>query len=194
MKLRYFLLVLVTLGVNICYGQTNGKEFYSKDFNWHITIPQGFESVSAEEWAKMQNKGADAIEKTIDGKVENNAKIIFVFKSDKFNYFEANYQPFDAATDGDYLTSCRNVDKVVYETFSQQMPGMKIDTATTTENIDGLSFHQYTIKIRLPNDMVLNMLMFNRLFDKKEFTVNIMYLDKARGQQMLTAWKSSRFH
>src|SRR5690606_1788507 len=146
-----------------------------------------------EEWAKMQNKGADAIEKTYNEEVVNQAKTIFVFKSDQLNYFESNYQPFDTAIDGDYLESCKNVNNMLYETFITQMPDIKIDSTSTVEKIDNLEFQTFKMKIEYPNKMTMNVLMFSRLFDKKEFTVNIMYVDKKKGEQMLDSWKKSKF-
>lgn len=191
-KLKYFL-VGVTIIFQSCNGQTTPKkEIYNKDFNWTITIPENFENVSAEEWTKMQNKGADAIEKTYNEEVVNRAKTIFVFKSDQLNYFESNYQPFDPAIDGDYLESCKNVNNMMYENFVTQMPDIKIDSSSTVEKIDNLEFQTFKMKIKYPNNMVMNVLMFNRLFDKKEFTVNIMYVDDNKGEQMLDSWKISK--
>jgi len=192
-KLKYFLIGL-TIIFQSCNGQTTPKkEIYNKDFNWTITIPENFENVSAEEWAKMQNKGADAIEKTYNEEVVNQAKTIFVFKSDQLNYFESNYQPFDTAIDGDYLESCKNVNNMLYETFITQMPDIKIDSTSSIEKIDNLEFQTFKMKIEYPNKMTMNVLMFSRLFDKKEFTVNIMYVDKKKGEQMLDSWKKSKF-
>lgn len=192
-RLNYLLICLV-ITIQSCNGQTTPKkEVYNKDFNWTVTIPENFQNVSAEEWAKMQNKGADAIEKTYDEKVINQAKTIFVFKNDQLNYFESNYQPFDIAVDGDYLESCKNVNDVLYETFITQMIGIKIDTIRTVEKIDNLEFQTFKMKIEYPNKMVMNLLMYSRLFDKKEFTVNIMYVDNKKGQLMLDAWKESEF-
>jgi hypothetical protein len=192
-RLKYFLICL-TFITQICNGQTTPKkEIYNKDFNWTITIPENFENVSEDEWAKMQNKGADAIEKTYDEKVINQAKTIFVFKSDQLNYFESNYQPFDIATDGNYLESWKNVNNMLYETFKIQMPDIKIDSATTTERIDNLEFQTFKMRVEYPNKIILNILMFCRLFGKKEFSVNIMYVDNNKGQQILDAWRKSKF-
>ncbi|MEN9972002.1 MAG: hypothetical protein RIS20_349 [Bacteroidota bacterium] len=49
------------------------------------------------------------------------------------------------------------------------------------------------MKIEYPNKLVLNLLMYSRLFNKREFTVNIMYVDNKKGEQMLEAWKKSKF-
>jgi hypothetical protein len=35
--------------------------------------------------------------------------------------------------------------------------------------------------------------MYSRLFGKREFTVNIMYIDESLGQQMKAAWLNSKF-
>ncbi len=192
-KLICFLICL-TIVIQGCNGQsTPKKEIYNQDFNWTITIPENFQNVSVEEWAKMQNKGADAIEKTYDEKVINRAKTIFVFKSDQLNYFESNYQPFDISIDGDYLESCKNVNNILFETFKNQMPGIKIDSTTSVEKINNLEFQTFKMKIEYPNKMEFNVMMYSRLFDKKEFTVNIMYVDKKKGEQMLDSWKNSKF-
>jgi hypothetical protein len=176
-----------------CKLQVNKQEIYNKDFEWKISIPENFENVSPKQWKKMQNKGVDAIEKTYDTTIENIAKTIFVFKMNEFNYFESNYQPFDTEIDGEYLESCKNVNELLYGTFAAQMPETKVDTASTTETIDDLVFQKFKVKVQYPNGMILNLIMFSRLFDKKEFTVNIMYVDKEKGEIMLDAWRKSTF-
>lgn len=192
--IHYFFIICLTITSERCVGQTNPKrEIYNQDFRWTVTIPEGFDSVSTEQWTKMQNKGADAVEKTYDEKVINNSKTIFVFRSGKLNYLESNYQPFDTAIDGNYFESCRNVNEILYQTFVTQMKDVKIDTATSTEKIDNLEFQTFRLKITYPNNMVMNAFLFTRLFDKKEFSVNIMYVDNEKGELMLDAWKKSKF-
>ena len=186
--------IFLTIILQSCNGQTTPKkEIYNQDFKWTITIPENFQNVSVEDWTKMQNKGIDAIEKTYDEEVINQVTTIFVFKSDELNYFESNYQPFDIEIDGDYLESCKNVNNMLYETFYAQIPDIKIDSTATVEKIDNLEFQTFKMKIVYPNKMVLNVIMFSRLFDKKEFSVNIMYVDNKKGKQMLNSWKNSKF-
>jgi hypothetical protein len=73
------------------------------------------------------------------------------------------------------------------------MPGIKIDSTRMVDKIDNLEFQTFKMKVEYPNKMVMNILMFSRLFDKREFSVNIMYVDKSKGQQMLDSWRKSRF-
>lgn len=194
MKIRFNLFLAFIAAIQICNGQTTpAKEFHDKDFNWTILIPENFQTVSTEEWTKMQNRGAEAIEDTFGEEIINQAKTIFVFRSNQFNYFEANYQPFDPEVDGDYIESCKNVNALIYETFATQIPDAKIDTASSVEKIGKLEFQTHTMKIVLPNKMVMHQIMYSRLFGKREFSVNIMFVDPKKGQQMLDAWKNSRF-
>lgn len=187
-----FLLILALL--MSCSGQTaKQKEIYNEEFKWSIRIPADFENVSDAEGQKMQNRGLSALEKTYGQPVENHAKPIFIFKSGQLNYFESNHQPFDEAVDGNYRESFNAVNQMMYETFMAQMPGVKVDTISSTAVIDSLDFYTYTMKITYPNEMVMNFMMYSRLFDKQEFTVNIVYVDEAKGDQIKQSWLASKF-
>jgi hypothetical protein len=180
--------------VNICkaQGDTTKNELYNKEYNWHITLPESFKRISTEDFAQMQQKGAEAMEKTLNGKIENHSKPIFVFKADQLHYFESNSQPFDPA-DGDHEALNKEVDGILYKTMAQQIPNSVIDSATTKETIDKLVFQRFSLAITLPNKIVMHMLMFNRLFDRKELTIVIVYVDPVKGNKLLTSLRNSRF-
>ena len=183
MKTFTLFFIFLALTLQGCVGQSIPKrEVYNKDFNWTITIPEDFENVSVKEWKKMQNRGAQAIEQTINEEVINETKTIFVFKSDQLNYFESSYETFDTSTDGDYLTACKSVIEVLYQTFINQMPGINIDTSSTVETIDNLQFQCFKLKVLYPNQVTLNALMYCRLFDKQDLTVNIIYVDPKKAK------------
>lgn len=194
MKTTIYLTLLIGC-LTSCQAQTKteSKTIYNKDFKWTITIPAGFDTVSAAQWATMQNRGAEAIEKTYDAEVENNARTIFVFRKDQFNYFESNYQPFDTATDGDYLETFRAVNNVLYGTFEAQMKGATLDSSSSTQTISGLLFQTFKVVVTFPNKMKMHWLMYSRLFGKKEFTVNIMTVDRQKEKELLDAWLNSTF-
>jgi hypothetical protein len=156
-------------------------------------IPEGFENVSSEKRKELEERGTAAIENTTGEKIDNQSKDIFVFESGELDYFESNYQPFDEAIDGPYLESVKQVNGLLYETFVSQMPGVEIDSSTSVENIAGLEFQTLRMKIDYPNKMTMRLEMYSRLFDNREFTVNIMYVDETKGHRMRDAWKNSKF-
>jgi len=169
------------------------NQFYNDEFKWKIIIPPNFQTVNADEWNKFKNKGSEAVEKTYDQKVVDKSKTIFVFKSDNFNYFEANYQPFDVKKDGDYSASNKSTAKVLFNTLKTQIPNATIDSASTQINVGNLPFNVFILRAALPNNVVFSIYSFSHLFDKKEFTVNIMFVNSRKGDIMLNAWKSSSF-
>ena len=191
--MKKYILIIISLLQFFNSNAQELKQFYSKEFNWRIDVPDGFNTVNSQELNKLQSNGLDAIEKTYDGKVENNTKTLFAFRSDKFNYFEANYQPFDTKTDGDYVKSFNEVNKIIYNTFKTQIPDVVIDSATTSEEINHLLFYVFKIKITFPNKIIMYGEMYSRLFENQEFSVNIMYIDEKKGTQMKETWKKSRF-
>lgn len=194
--MKNLILTLCALFIlKISYGQDTLKnhEFVSKEFNWKIIIPDNFTTVSLEDWAKFQNKGATAIENTYGQKIENKTKTIFVFKSDGANYFEANYQPYDIKKDGSFFKSCKGVNDVLYTTFKKQIPNAKIDSASLITKINNLTFNTFILRIEMSENVVFNVYSFSRLFSDKELCVNIMYLNNKKGDEMLNAWKNSTF-
>lgn len=190
--MKYLKIILIFFAFQMCMSQEN-EQFYSKEFNWRMAIPEDFKSVSTQEWATMQNKGETVLEDTFGGEIANNAKTIVVFKSDELNYFEANFQPFDSATDGDYLESFKYVSALLYETFKSQMPDVKLDSVSSRMKINRLKFEVFKLKVTYPNQTVMHFEMYSRLFDKREFTVNIIYADEKKGAAMAKLWKASKF-
>jgi len=171
-----------------------GKEFYSKEFNWRIIIPDDFKELSDDEIDTLQGIGKSAIEETAGEEPENRSKSIFVFKDAGNDYFEANHQPFDSTKDGDYEESFRSANAILYETYSSRMPDMQIDSASSTEMIDGLLFQKFSIVVRKGNDKIMTSRLYSRLFDKKEFSANISFKDEAQGRKLTEAWERSSFH
>ncbi len=189
----FFAILFIAISFTAAAQVEAGKEFHYKPFNWRIIIPKGTNVVSEQEWNRLEQKGAEAIEKTFGEKIESNASTLFVVKYDDMNYFEANQQPYDSITDPDYPAYFRSVNEVLYETFKEQIPNGTIDTASSEELIAGLLFQKFRISIGLPNNMVIRLFMYSRPFADKEFTVNIMYVDEEKGIRMMSAWKNSTF-
>lgn len=195
MKYISLFIIAVALSISNCHAQDSipAKKLYNAMFKWHITIPEGFNNMSPQDYARMQQKGTAAIEDTYNDKVINRSKPIFVFKSDQMHYFESNYQPFDVKIDGSHSASCKAVGDVLYNTFLKQLGDVKMDSAYTSEIVDKLKFRVFKLNIYLPNDNVLTTYMFSRLFGKQEFSVVMLFVDRKRGEELLNAFRTSTF-
>lgn len=190
--MKIYLLTVLSLIFHSSNGQeTPKKELFNKEFNWTITIPENFENVSPEYLEELENKGLEAIEETYGDTPINKSTVIFAFRN-KQNYFEANHQPFDVEVDGNYNEVWQEVNQILYNTFRAKIPTAKIDTTISNEIIDKLKFKKFEMKIKYQNQ-VMTYTMYNRLFGKKELTVNMVYSDKLKGQKMLESWRKSKF-
>jgi hypothetical protein len=193
---KFTILFFITfLGINSCKSQTksSSKIIHNKDFNWTITIPENFVSMNENEWNKAQQKGKDAIEKTLGEEIIDQTTTIFIFKNEQFNNFEANYQPYDIEIDGNYLETYKEVNEMLYQTFETQIPKAKLDSISSIQKISGLEFQRFDITVDLPNGIKMTTIGFSRLFDKKEFTLNITALDEKIEKKMLDSFLNSKF-
>ena len=116
-----------------------------------------------------------------------------MYRKDESNYMDANTQPFDPAIDGDYISSCKAINEIVYETFEQQMHGLPMDSSATTLTVDGVEFQQFTISIDLPGNNKMTTHIYSHLFDTTELSLNILYVDPEMGTAMIDAFKNSKF-
>jgi len=194
MKKITSLLFCLSILFQICIGQSpSKKEFYSKDFNFRITLPENFIAMDSVEMASMNKKGAAYMDKANNSKVENHSILLFSIKTDLVNHFNCSYQPFNPAVDGDFVTLWMGVNNMIYKTVTTQLQGVKVDTTISVEKISNLEFHTFKARVEYPNKTVMCMLTASRLFGKRMFTANIVYKDEEKGQQMLNAWRNSIF-
>lgn len=193
-----FKIILISLFIVLqsCNSSTSSdnKSITVEDFNWEITIPEGFEPINENDWDKTLDKGLEMMEESAGESIENLAKTNFTYKEGQFNNFESNWQPFDVEVDGDYSESNREVNKFIFQTFEDQMPDAKLDSSSSKQVVSGLEFYRFDISIDLPNGIKMKTTGFSRLFNKKELTVNITYVDEEIGEKMLNAFQNSTFN
>ncbi|MEM8892362.1 MAG: hypothetical protein AAGD28_30565 [Bacteroidota bacterium] len=193
-KIRIALLgAIIGLQASFSIQEIKAQEIYLEEFQWTINIPESYEKVDMESWAKIQGRGEDMIESTFGEEMINQAKTLFVFKKGKLNYIESNVQPYDTVVDGAYRETTQLVNEMLYITISNQFPDMKVDSTFSTLEVDGQEFNSFHIQVKLKEDLSLHMYLFSQLFGNRELSLNITYLDENEGQKLLKAWKSSRF-
>ena len=194
MKQNKLLYILVFLSFLInCKSQTTEQKFYSEEFKWTITIPSGFEKIETDDWKEYKKKGIKAIEETFDKDMDNRTRTIFSFKNGEQNILESVVQPYDVDINGEYLETQDYVNKIMYQTIKKNVKGAKIDTLSFNKIISGKEFVTFKMTVTYPNNLVMNTLMYSRLFDKTEFTVNITYIDEKVGKKMIEKWENSIF-
>lgn len=88
---------------------------------------------------------------------------------------------------------CNWVTGLLYQTRKAELKDARMDNTSWQETVSGLVFQVFQARIYLPNDMVMEMLMYSRLFSRKEFTVSILSTDQKTRDELLGVWRSSMF-
>ncbi len=171
------------------------KDIYtSQELGWTIKVPKGWEIITKEQNEAFENRGLEAMEKMVDGKIDaSEVKNLIGFQKNQFNLFQSNTEPFDNEYDGDWEENNALIKELVYNTYLSQ--GIKVDSSkTSTTKINGLDFKTYEFTIYAPNGhVILNQIMYNRLINGLSFGVNINYNNAKDKNEMLDSWKKSKF-
>jgi len=191
-RLFSVLFVLTLLVACSAKKQAPERKLHQTEYGWTMTLPPGFDSVPPKDWERLQNRGREAVEQTFDTTIENRARMLYIFQSGQYNYFEAIVQPADYTKGKLYRESFKGVNDLLFEALETQMPGVRLDSTYDEEIVGGLRFLRFDINVHLPQ-MKLQMIMFSQLFGNEEVSVNITCADPKKLATLLEAWRSSTF-
>ena len=179
---------------NIDEGKVEGNTYTSQEIGWTIAIPDGWEVVDREKSEDMREKGTQALEETIDQKVDfSGVKTLIAFQKNQFNIFQSTSEPFKLEYEGEWEINNAAIKALIFETFVNQ--GIKADSsATSVETIDGLDFQTYSFTIYGPTgEVILNQILYSRLINGFDFAANINYNNEKDKETQLQAFRSSKF-
>ncbi len=176
-------------------GRIRKNEYTSREIGWTIEIPEGWEVANLEKAKESTKKGVKAIEETIDAKVDySGLKNLIRFQKNQFNIFQSTSEPYKQEYEGEWKENNNSLKTIIYSTFENQ--GIKSDSsATSIEKIDGLDFHTYSFTIYDPKgNIILKQIMYSRLINGFDFGVNINYNNEKDKNEMLKAFRKSKFN
>jgi hypothetical protein len=176
-----------------CNTKEEIRVIENDDFKWTVKIPKNFRELSESEWNKVEDRGMDVFENVYGEEVENRVTTLFAFKNGKFQTFESNYQIHDLERDGDHTESNHEVNKIMYEALEETMPNVTLDSISSKEIINGLEFNRFEMNIDFPNGIEMTTVGYNRLFNDKDFTINIVYTKESVGKELIENILNSKF-
>lgn len=175
-------------------GSVAGNVYTSDAIGWTIEIPSGLTVVSRNQIEESNERGRDYFEETV-GEDFSTKQIRYLinFRKDMFNSFVSTSEQMNVAEQQDYAALKDNVKTVMCETYKKNDVQFHV-TDTETVEIGGLEFSTFQFHVHGPGgEILLTQRMYNRLIDGKDFSVAISYNDQACGDEILTAWKNSKF-
>lgn len=174
-------------------GKINGVIYESKELGWSIEIPKDWEITSRDKVEANEEKGKSAIEKSSGLQIDmKKLKHLISFQKNQLNIFSSTSEPVIEEYPGEYEQNYRNLLKILCQTFVDQ--GIKVDTASGKESIQGLEFNTFYTTVYAPNDkVILKQIMYSKLLNGYDFGVNINFTNDKDKETMLKAWRNSKF-
>lgn len=174
-------------------GTVKGSTYHCPEVGWTINIPDGWDVTTKDKLDELDTKGKEAIAKTFSGDVDTkDLKHLISFQKNQFNMLSSTAQPFKEDSAGDYEQQNKALYVLVYETFTAQ--GIKADTASGKETIQGIEFNKFTADIHGPDgDIIMHEIMYSRFINGYDFGANINYNNDDDKKIMMDAFKNSKF-
>lgn len=174
-------------------GKVNGRIYESKEIGWSIEIPKDWKIISKDKVETYDEKGKSAIEKSSGLEIDTKElKHLISFQKDQFNVFGSTSEPFKEEFPGEYQQNNKALNEVIFNAYKDQ--GMKVDTSSGKEIIQGLEFNAFYTKIYTPDGKVmLNQILYSRLINGYDFGVNINYNNDQDKETMLNVFNKSKF-
>jgi len=174
-------------------GTVKGTSYENKEIGWLIEIPKDWKIISKDKIEANDEKGRSAIEKTTGQQIDTKAlKHLISFQKDQFNIFASTSEPFKEEFPGEYQKNNKALNEMIYNTCKDQ--GIKIDSTSGVETIQGLEFNKFCTAIYAPDGkIILNQILYSRLINGYDFGVNINYNNDQDKETMLKALLNSKF-
>ena len=175
-------------------GTVKDDNYTSEEIGWTIRIPDGWTVINKEQTQANTEKGLKAMEETLENEIDySGLKNLIGFQKNQFNIFQSTSEPFELEYEGEWEENNAFLKEIIYTTYLNQ--GMRADSsATTTEEIDGLEFQKYSFTIYSPKgDVILKQTIYSRLINGFDFGVNLNYNNDEDKEEMLEAWRNSKF-
>ncbi|MBC7721275.1 MAG: hypothetical protein H7068_04580 [Pedobacter sp.] len=192
MKHIKYLIILLLISLT-ALGQSE-KNFWFKEVNWKITLPNNFTLVDSTVDAKNAEIGSRMLEKA-GGKKPDNSKsktLISAVKGQIANFniiisksIAPNLRYWDSTNN--------NVIKIFYKSIFNESPSSKFDTVRTKRIIDGLDFKEFQMHIKLNDIVSVHNFYLSRLYDGYTISVNYFYIDEITGEEIKKSLDCSKF-
>ncbi len=197
-SLTFIFLILVSCGPvdpnkQIDEGSAKGTTYESKEIGWIIEIPKEWKIISKDKVEANEENGKKALEKSSGLEIDTKAlKHLISFQKDQFNIFASTSEPFKEEFPGEYQQNNKFLNEIIYNTFKDQ--GIKVDSASGKETIQGLEFNKFSTTIYAPDGkVILNQVLYSRLINGYDFGVNINYNNDQDKKMMMNAFVQSKF-
>jgi hypothetical protein len=175
-------------------AQDSMRKYFFKEVGWTMYVPAGFRVMDSAEIAVSRERGKQKMEDVSGVKLDHSSTRTLISASkSKGNFISATIRPYDAKRDGDFSAFVQGVKANTYLTLAGKLPDVKLDSVSSRETIDGLSFEKFRMWVTIEGRVVLNSFLLMRLQRGYEFGITYLYMTDEAKNEIEGILKGSRF-
>lgn len=175
-----------------CRGQITSRELAFPQIGWRLTIPENAELLTSLQFDSLLS----ATKKKTNLNFElANTEMLFTIKKNEYNYFGSTVTLFDSINFDTWESAYTYYKKIVVELIESNKPMvLLLDSASSTESIDGLIFQKFYMKTEYPKQHVtLENYWYYKKQDNIELSINIAFANEEIGDAFLAVLRTSKF-
>lgn len=189
---RIFAILLLTFLTSDLWAQNRNSTSYFEVMGMYFTTLPGYEAVSISEDNKLKEKGKKLLEETVKEKIDDQqTKGLLSIKKGAHDYLTINITPLSIYGTG-WQKANEQTKNMVFTSFADKVGNVKMDSSSSQQKIDGVTFDRFQMNIDLQPAFILKMVMVSRPY--QGYDLSIMYVSTSEQttkemEQMLAAIK-----
>jgi len=190
--MRPLTFLLSILFSQVLNGQADST-FHFKQVGWTIKVPPDLKPVDSATSAENIKAGKETVEGLMNQKVNMTKSTILISAAkDKFNYFGSTLTKSEAVTENNWLSADSLTKTIFYQAFSK-LPNIKIDSSSTGQTIDGVTFQKLLINLNINDKFIVHANMMTTYYKGFYFGITSFYMDEKVGLEIEKMLRESRF-
>jgi hypothetical protein len=176
-------------------AQDTVKRLYFEKIRWTVEVPTEFKMLDSVTVEAQAREGGGHLLKADSSKLDY-TKIIHLITASKTptDALSVTITPFDPEIDGHYDSSNQYMMLKLYNLYKDKVGSMvRIDSLTSVDQIDGLSFTKYSLHIFINEKLVITNILWYRLYEGYDFGITYLYIDERTGKQIEAMLRASKF-
>ena len=168
--------------------------YFFSEVGLTLYLPPEFKVLDAVQNETLNKKGisemSEANKMTIDA---SSLKTLIAARKSQSDYFNVTITPYNEIKEGPYYVASKEVNKILYNTFHENLKNSKIDTISNTKTIDGLVFTEFSLKMPVNDKLTMNMFVLSKFYKGYDFGITYLYTDDVTKSQIQSILQSCKF-
>jgi hypothetical protein len=193
--MKKFFLPLVLLSFWGCKEKLKPGELKFKEIGWTIQFPLEKEFLNRKQIDSIQRATLAKVSNNLDKEVDYvGVKTLFYLLDNRFNGFNSAISKFDRSF-GTWEKTHQDDKQTVLTALNAQKSNIEIiDTISSQEVIDDISFEKLLLKIYYPKQNVTSTtIWYAQKVNNYDLTINISFTDEKIGTEYLKILRASKF-